>query len=69
MLTNQSSEIVRKSVEAFVIRRTELASWFTPVVHQDAQEFLSFLLEKFCTENRLFEYVRHHLFTIYREST
>jgi len=69
MITNQSSELVRKKVEAFVIRCTELASWFTPVVHQDAQKFQSFLLKKFCTDNSLFKNARHYLFTIYREST
>jgi len=67
MFTNQQPNI--KQVHDFVDKREEIAEWFTPNIHQDAQEFLSFLLEKFCQENTYFEFVRHSLFTIYREST
>jgi ubiquitin C-terminal hydrolase len=67
LFTNQPPNI--QQVRDFVDKREKLAEWFTPNIHQDAQEFLSFLLEKFCQENPNFAFVRHYLFTIYREST
>jgi len=67
MLANKSTTKHRK-VRDFVDKGGKLASWFTPDIHQDAQEFVSFLLEKICQEIIMFKFVRHSLFTIYGES-
>ena len=49
-------------------RRLEICPEFVPNKHNDAEEFMSFLLKKITEECPNFEFVRHHLFSIFSDN-
>jgi len=51
------------------VRRHLLNKGFIPGIHQDAEEFLTELLNKFCNESKEYNYLHHLLFHIYSDDS
>ena len=63
----EKESTMKKYGELILDRRRELSSVLSSGGQEDSMELFLYLLDKFCEENSIFEYIRYHLFAFYIE--